>query len=286
LRLITSDSLYRPASSSDQLPVYGTPSEEQGPQSPASTLPQGEADGVRSAEVGLGTRGRVAWTDVSGSCIQYDASVVRYHRESSEAAKRHGARVGLAVGGLSTVRVRIPAPLLFRNLQESAISAYNGSVRLTEAEIVRVLDQRLVIGGEIKWVSSREHPDFVKAELRVAHELEGELAVVLTANVVLSRKFTYNLFYRKERVKSLHVNGPPHRNSGRDRQRFRRCETHKHVLTDDCDMSWAYAPDDITTDEPHQAFLQFCQECRIQFDGLWNPIPKAPLGGADRPLGI
>ena len=213
--------------------------------------------------------------------------------------KRHegGHMIGApisAVGGHQTIRVRIPSPSLrFTSVSHDGCSLRLlvqkrrlHDVRLTENEVKRVLGGRLALQGDVKWERSRTHPDFVIAELKVSHEQDGELIVQLTMNVTLHRKFTYNLRYRGDVVKSLHVGHRGHKNRVRDLKRFKPRETHKHVFLDECGTQWAYAPDDITTDEPHAAFLQFCEECGMTFDGNWSVPPTPPRGTADTPLGF
>src|SRR5262249_22004978 len=133
------------------------------------------------------------------------------------------------------------------------------AVHLSEAEISMVLANRLVIAESIKW-SRKESRDWVEANLRVHHESEGELTMRITASLVLP-KSSFTLLYRKQVVKRLDINGN-HANKCRDRRVFD-YETHKHVFTDDCGTSWAYMPEDITSEEPHICFAEFCQECGI-----------------------
>lgn len=89
------------------------------------------------------------------------------------------------------------------------------------------------------------------------------------------RKSSYCIFYQNKQVKRLDVNGH-HSNRVVDRAQFTN-QTHKHPFLDIHELGWAYAPDDITTDDPRHAFDQFCAECGIDFAGTWEQLPNSPL---------
>lgn len=142
----------------------------------------------------------------------------------------------------------------------------------------------MVLRGDVRW-RRKARQDFAEARLKVAHEMDGELMMILTTNLALPfLRHSYNLLYRGVPIKRLDINGR-HRNTCRNRERFD-WETHKHMYTDDCEMAWAYKPDDITTDALRESFLQFCDECGIVFDGNWGEIPEAPPGAGNFPLGL
>lgn len=119
--------------------------------------------------------------------------------------------------------------------------------------------------------ASKSHPDWATCEIKVFNEGKGEMKIILQASAYDARKASFSLFYRGEPIKRLCINGN-HRNRIKDKRVFTR-ETHKHIWIKDHKLSWAYAPDDITTDDPEHAFDQFCSECHIENKVIWNPFP-------------
>jgi hypothetical protein len=160
----------------------------------------------------------------------------------------------------------------------------NWAVRITEAEVNQVLSTRLMAIGDVKW-SIKDHPDYAEAKVKIAHEQEGLLVVILTASLAVPKRYSFSLVYRGEPVKRLEINGRPHTNRCKDKKKFL-WETHKHVYSDECGMSWAYAPSDITTDELKPSFLQFCAECGITFEGAWSTLPPSPHSTGMTTLGL
>jgi len=147
-------------------------------------------------------------------------------------------------------------------------------LKISESEAIQALVGRLVIEDAISW-STKNHLDWAKSELKVFHDNLGEMKMLLSVSLV-NGKSTYSLMFRGTMIKRLDVNGTHRSFAKGERLEFIR-KTHKHILTDDCGLSWAYLPDDITSDNPQVAFEQFCVECNIQFCGNWTPLPQSPL---------
>lgn len=150
-----------------------------------------------------------------------------------------------------------------------------------------MLDQRLVTHDDVKWTGKLDNKDWVEARLKVAHEQDGELILILSASLVLPRKHSFSLIYRGRRIRGLCVNGSPHKNGGCvDNLRIPMGVMHKHAYRDECADGWAYIPNDITTDELKPSFLQFCAECGIEFKGGWFALPTSRGASSDRKLGM
>lgn len=141
-------------------------------------------------------------------------------------------------------------------------------MRLTEAEVEQVMACRKVVDESILWKCPKDHPDWSKSEVRVFHDEIGEMKMVLSVSRD-GRKVNFAVIYRGARVRSLDLNGV---HTQPDGTRFDR-KTHKHTYTDRYGDSWAYLPDDITSNMPDEAFRQFCSECNIDFRGNWSPLP-------------
>lgn len=156
--------------------------------------------------------------------------------------------------------------------------------RVNEIDIARVLSQQLKADQDIKW-EHKDRCDYAEFKLKVPHGQEGDLMIIVTASLVLENKFSCNLLFRGEPIKRLEVNGRPHTNTCGDDCRFA-WQTHKHVYRDDCKMDWAYAPEDITTQELEATFREFCVECGIDFEGNWKTPPSASLGRSEWPTGL
>lgn len=77
-------------------------------------------------------------------------------------------------------------------------------------------------------------------------------------------------------VRRLCINGS-HTNSHTNTERWAR-QTHKHTWTDICMDRFAYTPNDITADDIHGQFVQFCAECGIACSSTLAPIPLAQGG--------
>lgn len=135
--------------------------------------------------------------------------------------------------------------------------------------------QQLLISESVQWAPSKSRRDYVTATLQIVHAMKGDLKMIVTVNLRNS-KASYSLLFNRIPVKRLDVNGA-HTNKCVDKTAFQN-ETHKHVFLDECPgLGWAYAPLDISSDDPRIAFDEFCVECGIDFRGQWSPPPTAPL---------
>jgi hypothetical protein len=108
--------------------------------------------------------------------------------------------------------------------------------------------------------------------------VESDLGYPLILNASFNReaaKLSFSLILRGEsRIYGLCL-GVGHT----DPETRQRLNDHKHRWTDRHRDKYAYVPPDITADaaHPHDAWIQFCLEARIQHRGVLLPLPPYQL---------
>ena len=144
---------------------------------------------------------------------------------------------------------------------------------LTEQETDNLLQSgALYINGEIRWKlkNGRSHFEFRLKVDGSPHSLE----LIATRNLSIASRYSFALLLDGKRIRgldpnSMHINHYPKREKIKG--------IHKHKWKDECQDSFAYIPDDITTTDIEEAFLAFIRDCNIRFDGTFvHPPPFQP----------
>ncbi|MYC29964.1 MAG: hypothetical protein F4X65_07745 [Chloroflexi bacterium] len=149
----------------------------------------------------------------------------------------------------------------------------------TEAEADRIVASYKVISEPVEWVYSRSRSWM---EFRVSVENEGGWLLTLVGKARLApphkRSFSLILHHGTNgyRIFSMDVNGN-HRNPGKDSNSWN-YQTHKQRWTDEHGDAFAFTPVELIPEEPNEAFMEFCRECKISFTGSIGDIPA---GGDD-----
>ena len=144
----------------------------------------------------------------------------------------------------------------------------------SEADVFALLQQGAVLKGEFRWRRVDEYRWRAEAPLSDTYE-DARVKVVGTYNERV-HNLSYTLVWAHCRVRSLDVNGPPHRNPDGTRMPT----PHKHRWTDAHRDRVAYIQTDITpTGTLEQIFREFLNESNIQFAGQYHaPVIQVGLG--------
>ena len=148
-------------------------------------------------------------------------------------------------------------------------------VRLTQAEVQRILELEKRVSANIVWKHDDTHnQDWAVFEVAVKNEGGWELKIYGKAQIVTPHKVSYSLSWplgdETHRIFSLDVKGR-HKNKVINRKEWKG-ETHKQVWKDK-EPNYAYTPAETIPEDPNAAFLEFCEECNIKFTGQIGDVP-------------
>jgi len=131
---------------------------------------------------------------------------------------------------------------------------------VSKAEIDGIYDMDKVIEEDWEW--KRRGPN-----------LEGEATVYclnedvnLTLKAWKRRSYGFCLLYKSSKVVRRWDMSTPHTNP--DGEVI--TDPHKHYWTEKHEDAYAYSVDDVATDDVHQAFLDFLDECNIELRGTYQ----------------
>ncbi len=142
---------------------------------------------------------------------------------------------------------------------------------ITEKECSEILALRKRIKDDISW-TQKPNKSWSTAKVTVENAVRMKLEIRITVNNEESSKFSVIfLLNGTYRIWGLDVGGS-HNNKCTDNKRWD-CQIHKHCWNDACPGGHAYTPVDITGTTLREIFEQFCNECNIEFEGYFNPLP-------------
>lgn len=150
---------------------------------------------------------------------------------------------------------------------------------LREAEADSLVGLPKVIRDNIVW-TQRPNKSWLESRVDVLGDFKGQLQLLTTVNAEIPSKFSITLLLNGDHaIRGLHL-GSSHTNKCSDRRSWY-YDTHKHVWSDVCPPhAHAYTPANITVTSLAEVFRQFCQECNIDFQGLFkDPIFKPEFPG-------
>jgi hypothetical protein len=131
---------------------------------------------------------------------------------------------------------------------------------VTKAEIDGIYDMDKVIDENWQW--QRRGPNFEgEATVYCLHE-----DVNLTLKGWKRRNYGFCLLYKSSKVVRRWDTSVPHTNP--DGEVI--TDPHKYYWTEDHEDAFAYPVDDVTTDDVHQAFWDFLDECNIDLRGTYQ----------------
>lgn len=149
---------------------------------------------------------------------------------------------------------------------------------ITENECDDIIAQPKRVRANISWVH-KPNKSWVTSKVSVEGDFKGQIQLITTVNVEEPLKFSFTLLLNgAHRIRGLDVSGS-HLNKCSDQQ-YWYGQTHKHPWTDSCPGGHAYTPTEITGTNLQEVFMQFCEECNIDFRGHFSPAPtQAQLPG-------
>ncbi len=145
---------------------------------------------------------------------------------------------------------------------------------ISESECNKIIALPKRIRENISWVK-KDNKSWVTCKVPVEGDFKGQLELIMTVNVEEPSKFSFTLLLNgAHRIYGLDVGGS-HSNKCSDQQKWHG-ETHKHPWTDVCPSGHAYTPTEITGTTLQEVFMQFCNECNMDFRGHFSPAPTQP----------
>lgn len=148
-------------------------------------------------------------------------------------------------------------------------------IALTEKEAQRILQATKIIRENVVWQLDN-NASWAKCSLNVENKLRVNLKMYLNCNNEERSFFSFSLILSNAYcIKRLDVNGS-HKNRHADKNLWQG-ETHKHEWTDICRDSYAYTPDDISGKDIEVIFRQFCNECKVDFQGEFGRVPPQQI---------
>ncbi|MBI5283551.1 MAG: hypothetical protein HY874_00510 [Chloroflexi bacterium] len=134
----------------------------------------------------------------------------------------------------------------------------------------------MVITDSIAWRRGEGH---LKARAEVDHPTEDSFRLELQYLPLISR-FSIQLVFKGRPARRL-CSDSPHTQAldCADAPGHRMEGTHKHRWSDETGDECVYVPDDIAdSSDIEQSFYDFCSECNISFNGVWNEPPPYAAG--------
>lgn len=145
---------------------------------------------------------------------------------------------------------------------------------ISENECNRIIALSKRIRANISWVQ-KANKSWVTCKVPVEGDFKGQLELIMTVNVEEPSMFSITLLLNGvHRIRGLDMRGS-HSNKCSDQKEWHG-ETHKHTWTDTCPGGHAYTPTEITGTTLQEVFMQFCNECNIDFRGRFGPAPVQP----------
>ena len=156
-----------------------------------------------------------------------------------------------------------------------------GRVRDASSELESIID--LLIGSGLLSLSDSVRWElrdgYLRARLPVAHQDYPEgLRLEILKNPRIS-KYSFQLMFRGKAARrfcSNHTHQNPvdcPQTPGQEYDGY-----HKHRWSDTTGDECIYKPTDFALDSIEEAFYAFCDECNIEFNGVWNDPPEIQLG--------
>ena len=154
-------------------------------------------------------------------------------------------------------------------------------IPLTESEANRLITAPKSIRDDLAWTNN-PNEGWAKSEMRVANDMGADLRVYANVNMKEPTRFSFSLILsRNFRILGLDVNGG-HVNKHTNREEWRP-GTHMQRWTDRCRDRFAYTPEEEISEDLGEAFVQFCSECNIDFQGQVRPLPARQLSLGEVP---
>lgn len=141
---------------------------------------------------------------------------------------------------------------------------------ITEKECNQILSMPKRITSDISW-TSKSNKSWSTCKLQVQNDANLNLDVYITVNNYELQRFSVVLLLNGvHRIRGL-CHSSSHLNKCSNGKRWD-CAMHKHSWSDSCPGGHAYTPIDITGSTLGEVFVQFCNECNIDFIGNFRPL--------------
>ena len=156
-----------------------------------------------------------------------------------------------------------------------------GLMRDPNSQIEGLIENRLPSGNlevfdNVNW---QLRDGYLASTLKVLHpDQQQDIRLDLRKNPRIS-KFSFQLRVSSKPARRF-CSDIPHTNPA-DCVEFpntRFPHEHKHRWSDLTGDECVYVPEDFDLHPSEDAFFSFCEECRINFHGVWNDPPEVQLG--------
>lgn len=144
-------------------------------------------------------------------------------------------------------------------------------VAITEQQVGRILAAPKTVIEDVHW-EPKGHVHWVGCELAVENQVRITLHLHLNANLQDRTKYSFALIASRGHRIAGFDSGSSHVNRHSNNERWLG-QAHKHRWTEVCRDSFAYTPADVDNTSVESAFVSFCKETGIEFQGKFAPVP-------------